>query len=108
MHIHVQIKRWVIWWVYVGAICGVIAGANILGHNLTVFQERLLLVVGSAFWLLGGVVCWAYEAVAVEPPAPTPPPATAKAAKLTSETEWHPASDFLLPGRGRTLLPWKH
>ena len=78
MHIHVHIKRWVIWWFYVGVICGVIAGANILGHSLTVFQERLLLIVGAAFWLLGGVVCWAYEAVAVEPPAATAPTPTAK------------------------------
>ncbi len=108
MHIHVHIKRWVIWWFYVGVICGVIAGANILGHSLTVFQERLLLIVGAAFWLLGGVVCWAYEAVAVEPPAATAPTTTAKPAKSTSETVWHPASDFVLPGRRRSLLPWKH
>ena len=54
MHLHLRIHRWVIWWFYVGVIGGLIVFVNILGHNLTGFQERLLLIVGAAFWLLGG------------------------------------------------------
>jgi hypothetical protein len=107
MHIHLRIHRWVIWWFYVGVIAGLIVFVNILGHNLTGFQERLLLIVGAAFWLLGGVVCWAFESVKFEPP-PLPPPEVQKPLKTATEREWHPASDFLLPGRRKSILPWRH
>jgi len=108
MQIKARIQRWVIWWFYVGVICGIIVFANILMDNFTVFQERFLLAVGAAFWLLGGFVCWAYDAVDVETSAPTESATPDKPAATTPETEWHPASDFLLPGRKKSLLPWRH
>jgi hypothetical protein len=103
---HLRIHRWVIWWFYVGVIGGLIALVNIFGHSLTGFQERLLLIVGAAFWLLGGVVCWAFESVKFE--APPLPPTIQKSPNAGPEREWHPASDFLLPGRGKSILPWRH
>jgi hypothetical protein len=105
MHIHLRIHRWVIWWFYVGVVCGAIALFNILGHNLTRAQEWILLIIGAAHWLLGGIVCWAFESVSIQPPHAPPVP---KPANATPETEWHPASDFLLPGGRHSLLPWRH
>ncbi len=107
MFVHLRIHRWVIWWFYIGLIGGLIAFVNIFGHNLSGFQERLLLIVGAAFWLLGGVVCWAYESVKFEPP-PQPATPVQKSPNMVPEREWHPASDFLLPGRRKSILPWRH
>jgi len=57
-HIHVRIHRWVVWWFYVGAVCGVTALVNILGRDLTRTQELIILIFGVLHWLLGGLVCW--------------------------------------------------
>lgn len=101
MRIHLRVRRWVIWWFYVGVACGAIALVNILGHQLTGAQDRILLLLGVAHWLLGGIVCWASESIKVEPKhAPT---TTRKAEETGPEIEWHPASDFLLPGRSTSL-----
>jgi len=108
MHIHLRVKRWVIWWIYVGVICGAIAAVNLLGHNLTHAQDRLLILLGLAHWLLGGIVCWAFDGVKVEQRKATPRQPVQKPVRPTYSTEHHPASDFLLPGRRRSLLPWKH
>jgi len=97
--IHVRIQRWVVWWICLGFACGLIAVANILGRGLSHEQETVLLVVGGLHWLLGGLVCWALGAVQVEnldESAPAP--------QVPSENEWHPASDFVIPG-ARHLLP---
>ena len=102
---HLQIRRWVMWWFCIGIVCGVIAVSIILGDNLTPPQEKIVLLIGGAHWLLGGIVCWAFESVKMEtrstPPAPKPTVAT-------PERYWHPASDFLLPGRRKSILPWRH
>jgi len=108
MYIHLRIHRWVIWWFYVGVVCGAIALVSILGHGLTGAQDRIILIVGVIHWLLGGVVCWAYECVKVESPRSSPPHTVQKPVGTAPETQWHPASDFLLPGRRHSLLPWKH
>jgi hypothetical protein len=97
--IHVRIQRWVVWWIWLGLACGLIAVANILGRDLSHRQEAVLLVVGALHWLLGGLVCWALGAVQVkslDKSAPSP--------HVSSEKEWHPASDFVIPGV-RHLLP---
>ena len=112
MHIHLRIHRWVIWWFYVGVVAGLIVFVNILGHNLTGFQERLLLIVGAAFWLLGGIVCWAFESVKFEPP-PLPPPEVQKPLKTATESGMAPG--LRLPAAGQkeehsaleTLVPSK-
>jgi hypothetical protein len=107
MHVHLRIHRWVMWWFYVGVICGAVAIVNILGHNLTGTQDRIVLMIGVAHWLLGGIVCWAFEGIKVVPaPASTRP--ARKPDPNAPETEWHPASDFLQPGGRHSLLPWRH
>jgi hypothetical protein len=108
MHIHLRVHRWVIWWIYVGVVCGAIAVVNILGHQLTGAQDRMLLIFGAAHWLLGGIVCWAFQGIKVDPLRPAPPTPIQKPLNTALETEWHPASEFLLPGRRQSLLPWKH
>lgn len=106
MHIHLRIQRWVVWWFYVGVVCGVIAFSIILGHQFTRSQEEILLFLGAAHWLLGGIICWAFDSVRVEPHPPAVPPRNTP--KVTVDKEWHPASDFLLPGGRQSLLPWRH
>lgn len=105
MHIHLRIQRWVIWWFYLGVICGAIALVNILGHHLTPAQDALFLIVGAAHWLLGGIVCWAFESIKVQPKRPSAPVPVLPEQSTAFESEWHPASDFLLPGRKSILLP---
>jgi hypothetical protein len=106
--IHLRVQRWVILWIYVGVVCGAIAVVNILGHHVTRAEDRLFLIVGVAHWLLGGIVCWAFEGVKVEPERPSPQPPFQKPLNAAPGTEWHPASDFLLPGARQSLLPWRH
>lgn len=101
-----RVHPWVLWWFYFGVVCGVVAVANILFRNLTRTQERILLVVGIMHWLLGGLVCWACEGIRTE--KPKPPPIETRVESKPPEKEWHPASDFLLPGGGHTLLPPSH
>jgi len=106
MHFHVRIHHWVVWWFYVGVICGAVALANILGRTLSRSQEDFVLLMGALFWLLGGLLCYGYGGIELQapPPASEPPAQTIR----PSQTEWHPASDFLLPGNRKSLLPPKH
>ena len=97
--IHIRIQRWVIWWICLGFACGMIVIANILDRDLSREQESVLLVVGVLHWLLGGLVCWALGAVQVQSLDESVPPP-----HVPSEKEWHPASDFVIPG-ARHLLP---
>ena len=107
MHVHLRVRRWVIWWMNVGIVCGVIALVNILGHRLTGTQDRILIIFGAAHWLLGGLVCWAFEGVKFEPHRRTPPPPV-QGPETTPPVQSYSASDFLLPGNGQSLLPWRH
>lgn len=102
---HLRIRRWVKWWFAIGIICGVIAVSIILGDNLTPPQEKIVLLIGAAHWLLGGIICWAFASVKMEPRSPE---AAQKASASIPERFWHPASDFLLPGRRQSILPWRH
>ena len=103
LHFHLRLQRWVVWWFYVGIVCGVIALANILSRQLSEAQIKVLLAFGVLHWLLGGVICYCVEGVklvpprdqAVQPPSPGAPP----------DAEWHSASDFLLPGTHKSILP---
>lgn len=89
-----------------GAIGGAVAVVNILGHDLSRFQERVLLLTGVAHWILGGLVCYASSGIRLEKhhhdrcgvlPKPE-----------SDVEEWHAASDFLLPGNRKSLLPRKY
>ena len=66
MHIHVRIHHWVLWWFGVGIVCGVVALVNIFSRDLTHIQDRVVLVIGVLFWLLGGLVCYGCDSVRIE------------------------------------------
>ena len=62
----VHVRRWVRWWFYVGVVCGAVALANIFFRHLTRTQEIVILFLGVVFWVLGGLVCWAWEGIQIE------------------------------------------
>lgn len=105
MSIRLRMQRWVMWWIYVGIVCGVVALVNILGRDLSRTQDKVILLVGIAHWVIGGLVCYACDAIRVEQSSE---PKHREAAKQWEGTEWHPASDFLLPGNKKSLLPPKY
>lgn len=104
-HIHIRIHRWVIWWLCLGIVFGAIALVNILFRELTRTQDKVILLVGIVHWVLGGVVCWAFEGVKITPATPLEPeqPAGTEAVK-----EWHSPSDFVQPGSRKSMLPPKY
>lgn len=111
MHVHVRIHHWVIWWVGLGAVCGGVALLNILLRDLSRPQERVILIVGVLFWLLGGVACYGYGGVQIVQPhrRAEKDGAHPDQEHLVREPgEWHPASDFVLPGNRKSLLPPKY
>lgn len=102
-HIHLRIHHWVVWWFCLGVIFGAIALVNIFFRDLTRAQERGILVVGVINWVLGGLVCWAFEGIKVQKPPQTPEQHERTA--TGSEREWHSASEFVLPGSAKRLPP---
>src|ERR1700679_3466892 len=94
LHRRVRIHRWVVWWMVLGVVCGIVAVTNILEHNLTRAQERVLIATGVLNWILGGVVCYASEGIRIEPPSHPGEKATPKSLPSHDE-EWHAASDFV-------------
>lgn len=101
-HIHIRIHRWVIWWLCLGVVFGAIALVNILFRELTRTQDKIILMVGILHWVLGGVVCWAFEGIKVEP---APPAKRDQPARPEGAKEWHSPSDFVQPGGRKSLLP---
>ena len=101
-HIHIRIHRWVIWWLCLGVVFGAIALVNILFRDLTRTQDKMILMVGMVHWVLGGVVCWAFEGVKI---SSTPAVEPKQSVSVEEPAEWHPASDFILPGSRKSLLP---
>lgn len=97
MHIHLRIHHWVLWWFYIGVVVGIVALVNIFFRNLTRTQDHVILMVGLINWVLGGIVCWAFEGVTIHQ-LPEAKKNDLKP-KPREEREWHPASDFLFPGR---------
>ena len=89
MHIHLRVRRWVLWWFGLGAVCGVVAMVNLFSRELTRSEEHVVLLIGIAFWALGGGVCWATEAIQRRspdwPPHDDPPPLPPHAADPTPE-----------------------
>ena len=103
LHFHLHIQHWVVWWFYVGIACGVIALTNILFRHLSETQTKLVLVFGVLHWVLGGVVCYCIDGVKIVPPSGRTPQAPMTRAGL--DNEYHCASDFLLPGNRKSILP---
>ena len=104
MHFHVRIRHWVAWWFYVGVVCGVIALVNIVARDLSPTQKDVVLMVGAMFWLLGGLACYGCDGVKIEVPSQTcgipTGPGTSR-----QQMEWHCASEFVLPGNQKSILP---
>jgi hypothetical protein len=104
-HIHIQIHRWVAWWLALGVIFGAIALVNILLRDLTHTQEKVIVFLGVLHWVLGGLVCWTLGSAKI---APTTPTAVKRLDQTDRSREWHPASDFVLPGGRKSILPPSH
>jgi formate-dependent nitrite reductase membrane component NrfD len=66
MHLHVRIHHWVLWWFWVGVVCAVVVGVNLLTRTLTRPQEDAVVIVGAIYWLLGGLVCHAFDGVKID------------------------------------------
>src|SRR5262249_20288475 len=98
-----RVHRWVLWWFYVGVVCGIVAVSTIFLRDLTRTQEHILIFLGVMHWLLGGLVCWACEGIQTQ--KPTLPSADTHREAMEEKREWHSASEFLFPGRGHTILP---
>ena len=106
MNSSLRIQHWVLWWIYIGGLCGAVAVACILGSDLTRIQERIILILGVLFWLQGGMVCYVLGGIKIEE---TRPPAEKVDLPHDSQSnEWHPASDFLFPGCRNRILPTKY
>jgi hypothetical protein len=104
LHMHVKIRHWVLLWFYLGIVCGVIAMVNILGRNLSPTQVKFVLAFGVLHWVLGGAVCYCVDGVQIVSP-PQQQPGASSVGTGAQQTEWHSASDFLLPGSRKSLLP---
>jgi hypothetical protein len=90
-----------------GFVCGIVAVTNILEHSLTRAQERVLIAMGVMNWILGGLICYASEGIRIEKPSN---PAEKSAPKVLPHDDEvsHAASDFVLPGNRKSLLPPKY
>ena len=66
-----HVRRWVRWWFYVGVVCGAVALANIFFRHLARSQEEVILFLGVLHWILGGLVCWAWDGIRLEKPGQT-------------------------------------
>lgn len=103
MHIQLRVHKWVLWWFYVGIVVGLVALVNILFRNLSRTQDHAILIVGVVNWVLGGIVCWAFDGVRFARPKQTS--THEEPAHIDTQREWHPASDFVFPGGRKRLLP---
>ncbi len=87
----VHVRRWVRWWIYVGVVCGAIALANIFWRHLTHRQEEVILFLGVLHWILGGLVCWAWDGIQFEKAAG---PQEGHEAAHVAEERQKPLPDF--------------
>ena len=102
MHFHVRIRHWVVSGCHVGIVCGTVALINIFFRDLSPTQVKVTLMIGALFWLLGGLACYGFEGVKIEPPLQLPgksvePPSSQQ------QKEWRSASEFLLPGNRKAF-----
>jgi hypothetical protein len=106
-HFRARVHRWVLWWFYVGIVCGVVALVNILSRDLSRSQVRFILALGVLHWLLGGLVCYACDGIRIEEPHQPPQNERRQNSEpvVRQQNEWYAPSDFLLPGNRKSLLP---
>jgi hypothetical protein len=106
LHFHVRIHRWVVWWICIGVLCGAVAFVNILSRNLSHTQETFIILVGVYHWVLGGLICYAFDGISIQ--AKPRPMKTEHPPGTPEQREWHPASDFLLTGNHKSHLTPKY
>ena len=92
-----------LWWFDVGLAIAAVALVNLPFLNLTRTQEQVIFIFCVLNWLLSGLVCWAYEGIPSGNHVQSQKPVQTTA--VPTEREWHSASEFRLPGGGRTLPP---
>jgi hypothetical protein len=103
MHYHVRIHHWVVEWFLIGVVCGIVALVNILARTLSPTQVDLTLFFGVLYWGIGGVICYAHEHLKIEQPMRYCREPSERG--ISEQREWHAASDFLLPGNRKSLMP---
>lgn len=108
MDVQIRLHRWVLRWFYVSVALGAFAIANIVGRDLTRAQEHIILFMGVVNWVLGGLVCYACDAIRIETPSEAPADEVAEAPKGEQQIEWRPASEFLFSGDRKSILPPKY
>jgi len=85
-----------------GVVLGAIALVNILFRDLTRAQDKVILIIGIMHWVLGGLVCWAFDGIRI---TPVPPVVHDRPSRIDDAREWHFASEFILPGGRKSILP---
>lgn len=110
MHLHIRIHRWLLWWFTIGVVVGIVAVINILFRNLPRQEEEIVVAIGALNWVLLGIVCYGYGAVRIERPDGMANSGNfaIRGREGYQQKEWHPASDFVLPGNRKSLLPPKY
>ena len=100
--IHIHIRRWVVWWFYLGIVCGGIALANIITRSPSRTDETILLM-GALHWVLGriGLLCLRRHPDGSSPPAAL----DCQSHTGTELKEWFCASEFVLPGAKKVCFP---
>ena len=98
----IRIRRWVAWWFCLGVICGAVALINIFFRDLTRKQDQVILFLGVVHWLLGGLVCWAWEGVRLDK---TKRDAAQKPATNIAQEPEHVASQLVVHTRGQAFRP---
>ncbi|HYA17702.1 MAG TPA: hypothetical protein VEF06_09565 [Bryobacteraceae bacterium] len=79
MPYQVHFRPWVLWWIYTGIVCGIVALVNILFRDLSSLQIAIVIGMGVLFWTVGGIVAYGYGGVRIVsgyPPLPAPKRAT--------------------------------
>src|ERR1700689_4334161 len=99
MHIHTPFPRWVVWWLYAGLVFGVVILTNIFLHTRSAADEELILSMGLLHWVLAGFVCYGYGGIQVR--GSSQQGLSGVQGDASRQGEWHPASDFVLPGNHR-------
>ncbi len=88
MDVHIRLSRWVVRWFWSSVGLGAIAIANMIGRDLTRRQDRNILMLGIVNWVLGGLICFALDAVRIQSAA---------------REDGHEASDFHFAGKRRVF-----
>lgn len=102
-HYHLHLHRWVVWWIYIGIVCSIVALVNILFRNLSPLQTAMVIVMGVLFWIIGGIVAYGYGGVLIVPMRHH-----SLVKHDSPEDEAHAATDFLFPGTWNAPHPHTH